>query len=140
METKDYKKYLDLVKRIEKTKLDVVDTIGIATVLILSKDFFLKNSDIDRFIQQVFNIKYSNYIFNSRTLIVGRINRDIYCMDEDEIRKLNKAIVSYVDNMLKEVAVNQREDGSLKKENTLKNRPNKKKNENEKLKVWLKGL
>lgn len=140
MEINRHNEYLRMLKKIQQPKTDIVDVIGVVSVFILSKDVFLKNKDVDEFIQRVFNLKYAAYVTKSRTLMVAKISRNLYYMDENEITSLNRRLDTYLENVLENIDLGEQKNTQIINDSTMKKKSTKKKNENEKLKVWLKGL
>ncbi|WP_430514923.1 hypothetical protein [Lactococcus lactis] len=58
--------------------------MGIVSELILSKEAFHKNSDIEVFLKEIFDIEFRSYVIKSRTIIVSRLIRTIdKCTDDD---------------------------------------------------------
>lgn len=135
-----YNDYLTILKKIQGPKVDIVDIIGVVSVFILSKDIFAKNKDVDQFIQKVFDIKYANYITKSRTLMVAKVSRNLYYMDEAEVISLNRKLDEYLKAILENTVVDEKKGDEIIDNNRIKIKSTKKKNENEKLKIWLKGL
>lgn len=84
-------------KHIKKYKI-----IGISSELILSKEVFSKNEDIDYFIKNVFKIKFKPYVFKSRTLITARTTRLIYNMDPIQYENTRKDLFKFVVGLLNE--------------------------------------
>ncbi|QNF28529.1 hypothetical protein [Metabacillus elymi] len=103
-------------------------TIGTITLLIYSTEIFKNNKDIIPFLDAVFNVSYLPYVIKSRTLICAKLARELYNKEENEIRIINKNLLNYFE---------------LNSQNETTNNVNKKKqkkNANEKLDSWLKGL
>lgn len=119
----NFKIPIKIVKKLNKQYLDKSDLIGIICFMLYSKDIFHKNRDIVPFLKEVFSISYLQYIINSRTLIVARITKYIYGMNDDEFLNIQNKILKYFKI----------------EEEPLKSK-NKKKNANEKLEIWLKRL
>lgn len=58
--------------------------IGISSELILSKELFNKNTDIEKFIENVFDEKFKQYVYSSRTNIVARTTRIIFRSSDEQ--------------------------------------------------------
>lgn len=113
-----------------KEDTNKIELMGILGVLIIKKDFLKKNSDVGDFIEFTMGVKFPEYVIKSRTLMSARINRNLINEESDlEIERICKKILDYFYTL---------ENKSDIEENTYKKQ--KKKNENEKLKKWLKGL
>lgn len=117
----------DIMFKLNKKSLDKSDFIGIICSILYSKDIFPKNKDIVPFLREVFSVSYLEYVINSRTLIVARVSKNIYKSDDD-ISFLRKKVIEYFN-------INEDNDNSEKW-----GKSSKKKNANEKLESWLKGL
>ncbi|NMH67933.1 hypothetical protein HF072_03940 [Bacillus sp. RO3] len=98
--------------------------IGTVTLLIFSTEVFKNNKDIVPFLEEVFNVSYLPYVMKSRTLISAKLGRELFHKNENELEVINKKLFSYF-------GLNNDSTGSKKKT---------KKNANDKLDSWLKGL
>ena len=103
--------------------------IGMIVILIISKNIFKKNSDVAEFIETVIGINFPGYVIKSRTLMAARASKIVFALDDNEIRQLKIKINAYLSKL-----INQKDDEKVV---LSKNR---KKNENDKLEKWLKGL
>ena len=113
-----------------KEDIDKINLMGIFGVLIIKKNILKKNSDVGEFIEVTLGKKFPEYVIKSRTLMSARVNR-ILLNEEDDIALENiwKNILNYLQKQEERIDL---------KENTYKMQ--KKKNENDKIKKWLKGL
>jgi len=114
------------------TKEDInrIELLGVFSILIVKKDILKKNSDVGDFIEAVIGVKFPEYVIKSRTLMSARVNRILIAEEDDlKLKEIYKDMLDYLCNQ--EEKINQ-------EENTYKKQ--KKKNENDKLKKWLKGL
>lgn len=68
--------------------------IGIVVELLYSKKIFSRNSEIAKFLNDVFSIEYRDYIFKSRTLIVAKTCR--YIEDIESIASFQKKLYKFV--------------------------------------------
>ena len=75
--------------------------IGIVSELLLSKQIFLKNMDIEDFLMEVFVLKFKAYLYRSRTMIVARVTKEIIAMEKDNEykNKLYKFIQKKIDEI-----------------------------------------
>lgn len=115
---------------LSKKDLNVVDLIGAITVLIITKDILKKNSEVKEFIKCVLNVNFPEYVVKSRTLMAARVGRLLIELDAGQILRIAENVIEY----LGKVSIEKNQDKELKPKR------NKKKNENEKLEKWLKGL
>jgi hypothetical protein len=71
-------------------------TIGIVSELILSKEVFTRNKDIEFFLKHIFNITYKYYVIRSRTMIIARTTRVIYSSNDEEYEFFRKRLLEFV--------------------------------------------
>jgi hypothetical protein len=120
----EYDKKLGIINnrlnKLNKDGQDKADIIALLAIIIYEKDIFLKNKDIKEFITKVFNITYLDYVIESRTSIFSRISKDVYSMNENKIQEVMISLMNFF--------------------NIEKSKSKKKKNENDKLDIWLKRL
>lgn len=88
--------------------------IGITVELILSKELFKKNSDLDFFLNDIFSVQYKEYVMKSRTMIVSRICRLIETSTEDQYLLIRKNILEFILFAIEEYKKN---DNSIGEEN-----------------------
>lgn len=75
--------------------------IGIVSELLLSRQVFPRNKDIQEFLKEVFSLEFKEYLFKSRTLVVARVTREILIMERDTTykMKLYKFVQQKVDDL-----------------------------------------
>lgn len=115
---------------LNRKQLDIVDILGIVTILIIAKDIFKKNSEVGEFIKFILKMEFPSYVIKSRTLMAARASRVLMKIDDEKIMVVKNNISEYLKHMDKPELLENR---------TIPKR-NKKKNENQKLEKWLKGL
>ena len=49
--------------------------VGIISELLLSKEIFRNNNEIEEFLDKILDIHFKTYVFRSRTLIIARVIR-----------------------------------------------------------------
>lgn len=113
-----------LLKKLTDKNLDMVDILGIICSLLYSKSIFKRNQDVEMFLYEVLGMKFLPYVIHSRTLIVARVTKELHKQKDIDIKKIQKSVLNYFN-----------ENDALSS-----NKVNKKKDENEKLKTWLRGL
>lgn len=113
-------------KYISKNETSKNFTIGTVQILIYSSEVFKNNKDIVPFLEEVFNQSYLPYVIKSRNLIAAKVGRYLASIEEQEVSKIDKAIVAYFEL-----------DPKLKDN---KGNKSKKKNSNQKLDAWLRGI
>lgn len=64
--------------------------IGTLSSLVFSKELFSRNSDIEPFIYDVFDIKYLSYVFRSRTLLFARLTKDVILNEDIDYIDISK--------------------------------------------------
>ncbi|MDU2121362.1 MAG: hypothetical protein E7E64_02365 [Clostridium celatum] len=112
-----------IVVKLNSPKLEHSEFVGIVCCVIYSKEIFPSNKDIVPFLDQVFDIRYLQYVLNSRTLISARLSKTLFTLDSIQLEILRKRMIKYF--------------YVFEKQNSSSN---KKKNANDKLSIWLKGL
>ena len=83
--------------------------IGISSELILSKELFNKNIDIESFIEYDFEVKFKEYLFASRTSLVARTTRLIFKSNEDQYISYKRRLSNFLNDV-----INQNEDSIRK--------------------------
>jgi len=111
----------------ESNKPNISHTIGTVAILIYSRDVFKNNKDLIPFLEKVFNISFLPYVIRSRTLICAKVGRELFSKEEKEIRTINTNLLNYFNS-------------SYEIEDSNKNKKKQKKNANDKLDTWLKGM
>ena len=93
------KKLILYRNELKNSKIQTYKLVGIVCELVLSKEIFKNNTDIEDFIIGVFNLKFKDYLYKSRTLLVARLTREILKNDKyaKQIKLLYKFIVSKID-------------------------------------------
>ncbi len=132
MENNKYNDYEVVIEKLNSNKIDYISFMGIASYIIYSKEIFPKNKDIVIFLKTVFGLSYLDYVIKSRSLIAARITRHILEKDKDELSLLVQELIKYIECISPDDSTS----GSDKK----RNKSSKRKNANEKLDTWLKGL
>lgn len=74
--------------------------IGIVSGLILSKDIFLKNAEVEEFILDVFELHFKLYVFRSRSLITARLAKYIYSSEQDD--KYKRKLYDFINIKIEE--------------------------------------
>lgn len=78
------------------SRLDRYTYVGITIDMILSKDIFTTNKNIEPFLQAVYNLKFKEYVINSRTNICARLIRHLTALGDEELKKSKMKIVEYL--------------------------------------------
>jgi hypothetical protein len=120
---KNEKEYF--LSKIEKRDFDNIDLMGLNVAILYSRNYFVKNQDINSFLQEVYEIEFLPYVMKSRTLIVARITKEINKKSPEELKSIRNKMVNYLNR------------DSIKEDNK---KNSKKKDANEKMKSWLEGL
>ena len=74
--------------------------IGIVSELIMNKEIYRKNTDVEYFLISVFDLEFKAYIFCSRTLILARTIRYISISDDKKINEYRKKMYDYLKQQL----------------------------------------
>lgn len=94
----DYIKELVLFKNeMKNSKPSRYKLIGVVAQIILSTDLFAKNSQIEEFLKNVFDVEFKEYVIASRTLIVARTIRYIDECNEDDYLLYKKRLYKFLD-------------------------------------------
>ncbi|WP_346893491.1 hypothetical protein [Clostridium sp. UBA871] len=133
MKNNEYDDYKVILEKLNNRNLDCINFMGVVSYAIYSKEVFPKNKGIVEFLDTVFGLKYLDYVIKSRSLITARVTRHILSLEDDQLRKSVQNIVNYITSMHPEVE-------TKKESGRNNNKSAKKKNANEKLGTWLKGL
>ncbi|PHB56434.1 hypothetical protein COE92_09335 [Bacillus wiedmannii] len=123
---------LEFKKHVQLEQVNKNYTIGTVTLLIYSKEAFKNNKDIISFLSNVFNESYLPYVIKSRTLVAAKLGRTLANKEEESFKKLDKSIIAYFDATISDDSKKDKEPKKVKK--------TKKKNANDKLDSWLRGL
>ncbi|PGZ69614.1 hypothetical protein [Bacillus sp. AFS029637] len=126
---------LEFKKHVQLETVNKNYTIGTVTLLIYSKEIFKNNKDIVSFLSDVFDESYLPYVIKSRTLVAAKLGRALAKKEEKEFRSIDKSILTYFDSVIFD---NSREAEETKE--TKKIKRNRKKNANDKLDSWLRGM
>ena len=78
--------------------------IGISCEVLLSKELFKNNIDTVPFLEEVFSVKYKDYVIKSRTTILARTTRLINKSDAPTIYQYKKKLYSFIDEHLRKKA------------------------------------
>ncbi|PCD83162.1 hypothetical protein CNQ87_01885 [Lysinibacillus fusiformis] len=106
----------------EKDKIVLTSFLfGFISSLILSKEQFERNADIQKFLDSL-GFQYKKYVYVSRTIILSRVIRDIEKLEENDFEKFKNDLLNYLKNEFPDVF----ETGSK----TIKRKENKKSNDN----------
>ncbi len=79
----------------ENEEIQKLISSSILNSLILSKKIFKRNYMIGKFLEMNFSIKLSQYVLSSRTMICGKVTKEIYSINNsDELIALLNALYS----------------------------------------------
>ena len=96
-----YKELILFRNELKNKSIPKYKIIGIVSELLLSKQIFLKNADIEEFLREVFGLKFKTYLFKSRTMVVARVTKEIIAMEKDNEykNKLYKFVQKKIDEL-----------------------------------------
>ncbi len=129
MNQNNIQSYQAVQNHLKKSNTDIVEIIGIITTLIITKDVFKKNLEVKEFLSNALGVDFPSYVIRSRTLMAARTSRLLFTVDEEKLYELKNKIFTYIKN-----------NDILDEKNMSNVKKTKKKNENQKLEKWLKGL
>ena len=61
--------------------------IGLITIVIYSREIFVKNEDAAKFVKNVFGITFLEYVVKSRTLLCAKLTRTLVNMSDRDIKE-----------------------------------------------------
>lgn len=99
--------YTDLIlfrNELKNKTIPKYKIIGIVSQLLLSRKIFPANIDIEKFLNDIFELEFKTYLFRSRTLIVARVTREILSSENDNVykNKLYNFVQEKIENLKKE--------------------------------------
>lgn len=103
-----YKELILFRNELKNKSIPKYKIIGIVSELLLSKQVFLKNSDIEDFLKDIFGLEFKAYLFKSRTLLIARVTKEIISMEKDNEYK-NK-LYKFVQGKIDELKDNERKE------------------------------
>ena len=83
---------------LKSRQIDKFEIQGILTNLILSKTFFVKNSDLEPFLKEMVGISFKSYVMKSRTMILARTLREVEKLDYSDVQMLRQLLLKWVEN------------------------------------------
>ena len=100
--------YTDLIifrNELKNKTIPKYKIIGIVSQLLLSRKIFPANIDIEKFLVDIFKLKFKTYLFKSRTLIIARMTREILSSENDNIYKnrLYQFVQEKIENLKAEI-------------------------------------
>lgn len=109
-----YKKLVLYRNELKNSMVPTYKLIGITAELLLSREIFPKNSQIEDFLNDVFRVKYKTYVMKSRTLMVARCCKVISTCEEKEYNIYKRGILKFVNQEIE----------LMKKESDIKSEKN----------------
>ena len=96
-----YKELILFRNELKNKSIPKYKIIGIVSELLLSKQIFAKNADIEEFLSDVFGMKFKDYLYKSRTMFVARVTKEIVALerDNDYKNKLYKFVQKKIDEL-----------------------------------------
>lgn len=86
------KTFLYEVENVTETNIEL---FWILPPLLYSKNTFKKRKDVENFVVNVLDMKFSNYVFKSRSILVGRVLKNIHKMDLETSVKLRNNLIHF---------------------------------------------
>lgn len=115
-----------------KENIDKIQLIGLVSTLIISKEVMKKNSEAGKFVEYVIGEEFPSYVIKSRTLIAARVNKILVNLADEDVKKVKRNVTKYIKNL-------EDKNNSISSDE-INSKNNRKRNENDKLQKWLKGL
>ncbi|MDV9963393.1 hypothetical protein RHL97_19095 [Clostridioides difficile] len=120
-----------IINKLNMKSVDKTHLLGIFCDIIYSKEIFKRNRDVAKFLQSTIKLDLPDYVVRSRTLLTARTIKFIYLLsDESELEEVRHTATKLLKELMEDDVKNK----------PIKESSKKKRNENDKLKAWLKGL
>ncbi|MEO2553644.1 hypothetical protein [Enterococcus casseliflavus] len=100
MNEKFFEELITFRNELKSRKPSRYKLIGISSELILSKDVFDKNIDIEKFIAYVFEEQFKQYLFASRTNLVARTTRLIIRSNDEQYLSYKKRLSDFLNDII----------------------------------------
>lgn len=71
--------------------------IGIVSEIILSRELFKQNTDIAKFLMEIFDLSYNEQVMRSRTLILSKTVQHIYDSDAKNYQIFRKRLLNFIE-------------------------------------------
>lgn len=92
----NYNNDLEIIKALVNKRISSKEEfIGLLTIAIYSKEIFVKNEDASKFIKEIFDLSFLDYVVRSRTLLCARLSRRLVMMDKKEMKKSVSLVAHY---------------------------------------------
>lgn len=84
--------------------------------LVLSKKIFKNSNELKKFIKDILDLELHDYVYRSRTILIGKITRHINSLSLEDVIKLNQLVENFLIDLVKSLK------GSEEQKNELKNK------------------
>lgn len=92
----NYNNDLEVIKALVNKRISSKEEfIGLLTIAIYSKEIFVKNEDAGKFVKEIFDLNFLEYVVRSRTLLCARLSRRLVKMDKKEMKKCVSLVAHY---------------------------------------------
>ncbi|MFD0768886.1 hypothetical protein ACFQZ1_08160 [Bacillus sp. CGMCC 1.60114] len=95
MNKQDEKLIKTFLYEIENLTETNIELFWILPPLLYSKKTLKNRKDVENFVVNVLDMKLSNYVFKSRSILVGRVLRNIHKMDLETSVKLRNNLIYF---------------------------------------------
>lgn len=107
------------LENISDENLKRMELYSIVSTLILSKNIFKFNKDINNFLK-ILNINFKNYVLKSRTLILARVLRKIEKADMQKLNFYSSSIKDFYNKEINNINSNNKEEKVAPTKNSRK--------------------
>ncbi|PGQ52696.1 hypothetical protein [Bacillus cereus] len=95
MNKQDEKLIKAFLYKIENVSETNIELFWILPPLLYSKKTLKKRKDVEDFVVNVLDMKFSNYVYKSRSILVGRVLKNIHNMELEESVKLRNKLIHF---------------------------------------------
>ncbi|WP_369902427.1 hypothetical protein [Bacillus manliponensis] len=96
---KQIKVFLKGIEDVSETKIEIY---WILPPLLFSRKVFRNKKDLEKFISTVLKMHFAEYVYRSRTILLGRVMKKIHNMSLEEVVKVNNRLTEFLMNAVTE--------------------------------------
>lgn len=84
----------------EDTSESSFELFWVLPPLLFSKKIFKKKQDVQEFVETILGISLSSYVYRSRTLLVGQVNKKIFQMDIETSVEIRNNVIKFLKGII----------------------------------------
>lgn len=122
--------------KVNQQNVDALHILSIALIseiILNKKDFYKKKVELKKFISQVLQIDYKDYLFDARSILCGRVIKDIRLYRKNDLDKFYILVKRLQKFIIKSELFDKEEDNNIPTEEPIKKGTNKTGNSNKKV-------